>query len=492
MASIRQKISFGFYSFAATVVLLATLAYSDLRYLEWRIGSGAAIADFLGAVLELRRYEKNYFLYGTRSDLDTAASFVDQAQSILREHRSAFVALAGDGKIERLDRLLDSYRQGIAAHGEGEGTDGSEDKPIQSEVRDLGRYLAEMAESLAQEERTELAGASKRAQQMLLGAVGMVLVFGIFAARVLSRTAVKPMAWLESKLAAIGEGRFNQVEPVSRDREIVSMSRAVNRMLGEIEARNRHLVQSEKLASLGTLVSGVAHELNNPLSNISSSCQILIEELREGGETDPMEWLQQIDDETERARRIVQTLLEFSRERSFEKHTVRLRPLVEKALLLLGRRKRARVELDVPADLTASVDPQRLQQALVNLIKNADDAGGPEISIRVTARTCAGADFRIPEGAVSGRMSCPARSVERVLVIEVEDDGPGIPAEVLPRVFDPFFTTKDVGKGSGLGLYVVQEIVDRHDGCIGVQSSVGQGTRFIVCLPLFESEASEP
>lgn len=483
LPSIRQKISLGFYAFAATMVLLAGLAYSDLRYLEWRINTGTAVADFLGAVLELRRYEKNYFLYGTRQDLDTAAGFLDESDRILQEQQPAFVALGGATTAQELQRLLGDYRLELERRRATGRSTGGQPALAQETVRDLGRGLADTAETLARAERTELGRAAQRVQGLLVTAVILVVVLGVLAARVLSRTAVRPMAWLEAKLAAIGEGRFNQVEPVSRDQEIVSMSRAVNRMLAEIESRNRQLVQSEKLASLGTLVAGVAHELNNPLSNISSSCQILIEEVRRGGGADPLEWLQQIDNETERARRIVQTLLEFSRERAFETQPVALRALVEQTLLLLGQRKGTRVEVDVSAELVAYADPQHLQQVLVNLIKNAEDAGGPDVCIRVAARVLAGADFKLPEGAMSGRQACPVGEAGQALVIEITDNGPGIPPEILPRVFDPFFTTKEVGHGSGLGLFVVQEIVDRHNGCIGVQSPPGGGTRFIVCLP---------
>ena len=138
-----------------------------------------------------------------------------------------------------------------------------------------------------------------------------------------------------------------------------------------------------------------------------------------------------------------------------------------------------------------SADPQRLQQVLVNLVSNAEDAGGPEVNVRVSARLLPGSDFRLPDGALSGRSSCPARKAERVLLMEVEDDGPGIPQDVLPRIFDPFFTTKDVGHGSGLGLFVTQEIVDQHDGCIGVVSRAGQGTRFIIALPHPEGDSAQ-
>jgi two-component system, NtrC family, sensor kinase len=230
----------------------------------------------------------------------------------------------------------------------------------------------------------------------------------------------------------------------------------------------------------------VAHELNNPLSNVSSSCQILLEELDTADPTQVREWLGQIDAETERARNIVRTLLEFSREGAFRKRRLALRPLVEQTLLLVGRTG-ANLALDIPEDLTVDADPQRLQQVLVNLIGNALDAGGPQVRIRLSARVLDAAGFQMPEHSVCGRSGAPipldAPSGRRLVLITVTDSGPGIAPEVLPRVFDPFFTTKEVGHGSGLGLYVSQEIIDQHGGCIGVSSRPGTGAVFTIALP---------
>jgi signal transduction histidine kinase len=260
-------------------------------------------------------------------------------------------------------------------------------------------------------------------------------------------------------------------------------------MLDDIETRNRHLLQSEKLSSLGTLASGVAHELNNPLSNISSSCQILMEELDPRSATGPLEWLQQIDSETQRARHIVKSILDFSKENRLDEMEVNLGQLIRKSLLLMGLEGSPRIETSaIPNDIWIYADGQKLQQVFINLLKNAIDAGGSSVSIEVRARRMNAEDFQFPRGMVTGKRFCTTSSAGRVLVIEVEDDGPGIPAAVLPRVFDPFFTTKDVGHGDGLGLYVTQQIVDLHGGCVGIGSQPGNGTRILVCFPLDEWE----
>ncbi len=493
MPSIRRKISFGFYALVAIITFLALFAYSDLRFLEQRIGSGVAIYEFLDAVLEVRLQEKNFLLYAKEQNLQSAFDYAGKAEGILETNRRAFLALQTGPELSAMESLLHDYIQGLSRYRDFPPGSGKPSMRTEDFVRQKGKHLQNIAEALATAERTELGTSVSRSQWALLASVAIIVLLGIAAARLLSKVSLRPLAWLEAELADIGEGRYDKLEPVSQDQEIVSMSRAVNRMLSDIEARNRHLLQSEKLVSLGTLASGVAHELNNPLSNISSSCQILMEELEQQTLTNPMEWLGQIDRETERARLIVQSILEFSKENRICKAVVSLREIIGKSLLLMGQKDNFRIWASgIPKEITLHADAQKLQQVFINLFQNAIDAGGPNVNVQVRSRTMAGRDFSLPEGAVSGKHFCTANPNGRVLVIEMEDDGPGIPLEVLSRVFDPFFTTRDVGHGDGLGLYVTQEIIDRHGGCIGVGSRPGMGTLFVICLPCEEEKKIIP
>jgi signal transduction histidine kinase len=318
-----------------------------------------------------------------------------------------------------------------------------------------------------------------------------VSLLGILAGHLLSRAVVRPLRELEGALDPVAKGRFREIQVTSRDREVLSFVGAFNRMLEEIEMRRRQLLHSEKLASLGVLVSGVAHELNNPLANVSSSCQLLQEELDSAGRDQLREWLAQIDGETERARRIVRTLLDFARQRPFEPVPVAVEDVVERTRVLLRSRLREGVELrvDVPPGLTVRGDAQRLQQVLINLIENAVSAGGAGTRVRVSAR-CADWASTAPahDAPLLGEPGCGLGPRQPLAYITVEDTGAGIPAEILPRVFDPFFTTRDTGQGMGLGLYVVQEIIDEHGGCVAVQSPPGGGTRFLIWLPCSRPE----
>ncbi|MDH5184820.1 MAG: ATP-binding protein [Gammaproteobacteria bacterium] len=480
MPSIRNKIRVSFYLFAATIAILSAASYSDLRYLQWRIESGISVYDFIDTVEESRRHEKNLFLYRLPRERDYALNSVKKAVQILSQDYEAFVALTDVSTTQQLQRSLELYAQQIQDYAPVVGR-----QRQQQQIRELGKVLITTVQGLRQAERQSLAISVSRSQWWLVIATTLITMLGIGAAHLISRAVVQPMSRLGAQLSHIVSNHLSPIIPSSADHEIVSMCEAMNHMQSELEEQNRQLLQSEKLASLGTLVSGVAHELNNPLSNISSSSQILMEDIQQGRNTDPMEWLQQIDDETQRAQRIVSTLLSFSREQHFVKQWTPLLPLVNDTLLLIGHEYHSRIEMDIATNVTLNVDRQRLQQVFVNLISNAIDAADEQVTIQIRARRIDRGEFQSPEQVVYGRRVCPLKD-NKMILIEIEDNGSGISAEILPRIFDPFFTTKEVGHGSGLGLYVSEEIIEMHQGCIGVSSQLSKGTHFYIGLPIDE------
>jgi signal transduction histidine kinase len=316
----------------------------------------------------------------------------------------------------------------------------------------------------------------------------LIIGLAIFiVGRQLRQVILTPLRKLEAKMTPIAEGRFNHLRPPSSDREFVAFTDAFNRMLKELEIRQRRMLQSEKLASLGILASGVAHELNNPLSNISSSCQLLMEELTEADPKQLDIWLKQIDSETGRGRQIVRTLLDFGSQRVFQRSRISLRNLLNETTSLVDstiRRYCATLTVNVSADLKLFVDKQRTQQLFINLIQNALHAGGEGVNVLISAVVCEKGVLMIPEEAeFVGNLNCAADQGGRCIEILVSDDGPGIPVETLPKVFDPFFTTSEPGKGIGLGLFIVQEIVREHDGCLAIVSKPGEGTKVIMLFP---------
>ena len=481
--SLRHKIVFGYGAVAALVVALSAFSLIEMRLLAEQITVGERIHQLLGIALEIRRFEKNHFLYGQRTDLDENRAYVIEARRILAEHGARFAAVASPQRIGAMLIALEDYDRLMSAR-----LPGSENAQGEARIRQLGKEIVTAAEEWSSAERAILQSQLDRHRQWLLASIAAVVVLVVVVGQMLAWRVARPLRKLEENMEAVAEGRLAKLDLAVEDREIASLTRAFNHVLQQLETRQGQLVRSEKLAALGTLLSGVAHEINNPLSNISTSCEILAEELAAGkvgaGDTAfERELLGQIDTETWRARRIVRSLLDYARDRDFRREAVPLAPLVEESLRLVRGQIPAQVSVAVAIapELSVGGDKQRLQQAIFNLVGNALDAleGAGEIHIAA----CPARGPYPTESLVFG----PAESSTPQIEIEVRDNGYGIPAATLPRIFDPFFTTKEVGHGLGLGLFIVFEIVEEHGGSIAVSSAPGQGTRFLLRLPAQES-----
>jgi len=248
-----------------------------------------------------------------------------------------------------------------------------------------------------------------------------------------------------------------------------------------LEMAQARLVQSEKLAAIGELVAGVAHELNNPLTLIIGYAELL---RRSPVSDETRQDLEKIVAQSRRAAGIVRSLLDFARQRPTERQLVQANDMMTSTLDLLAYELRTHniertVRLSPELPLTLA-DPYQLQQVFINLVNNARQAmsetrGGGHLTITSELG---------PSSFVNG-----GQDAEPVIRITVQDDGPGIPSDLLSRIFDPFFTTKSPGEGTGLGLSVCHGIIGDHGGHIWAENRA-QGATFFVELPVIQPTIS--
>jgi len=308
----------------------------------------------------------------------------------------------------------------------------------------------------------------------------LLLVLGSF---LLTRSVVLPIRRLVSATRRIAAGDLGGTVHVPGSAEVAELCDAFNSMVlalrqkrGEVEEKVASLnranleivearaeaIRSEKMASVGLLAAGMAHEIGTPLAAVMGYTGILAEEL--ASDAEKSDYLRRIETESRRIDRIVRGLLDYARPKEAARQQVALSPLMEKVLELLGAQgvlKLLKVSVQAQEGLpVVHADPHQLEQLLINLIMNARDA--------------------MPRG---GELTLSARREADEVVIEVIDNGEGMPPEHLPLVFDPFFTTKEPGKGTGLGLAIAARIADSCGGRITVESELGQGSRFVLRMP---------
>lgn len=304
-----------------------------------------------------------------------------------------------------------------------------------------------------------------RERVVLVAAVTILTTFLLATpvSRVITRP-LKDLQTLASTSRKVADGNLDARAPTSAGGEVGILAESFNEMLDRLQEAQERLIQSEKLASLGQLSAGVAHELNNPLTTITLFAEVLDKE----GALDPEQQLdvEVILREAERCQKIVSSLLDFSRKQQVETQEVDLNHLVRQAVSLEVEHPRycdVEVVLDLTSDLPwIQADEDQLRTVVVNLMNNAADA--------------------MPEG---GKLILHTAAADADHVsLKVSDQGVGIAPENQSKLFTPFFTTKPPGKGTGLGLSIVYGIVKIHRGEITIDSQINQGTTVTVSLPI--------
>ncbi len=464
------------------ISVLGISATFSANYAIWRIQDKIQIIESFFElnqnVLEMRRYEKNYLLYNNKEDLISALDYIDQVRASLNQVQTSLVVakkLFPDseqnlqtffaeelGKYESIsqqlmaeDLLLNSrklLKETLRTHGQ-----------------DITKWVFDMDTKARIQVEREVVTYQKIGTRILFLAclVGGILIYFLLG------WIIRPLTAIREAAAQIMQGKMNSIpinEAVSCSEEGVELVNSLNLMLKALNTKQDQLVQSEKLAAIGKVTAGIAHEINNPLNNISLTAEAMLEDLPNLTDDDTLEMVHDILAQSDRAREVVHHLLEFSRT---HKNNVTMRvdlvKLVNDSIALvrnqfrLGEITYNYQHPDQPLPITGT--PPQLQQVLVNIMLNAVQAMQP-----------------------GGRLDIGVTEEDKDAIITIKDTGAGIPRQMLPHIFDPFFTTKN--EGTGLGLSLSYAIIKDHQGDIEVKSEEGSGTTFRIKLPRAPEEGA--
>lgn len=475
--SIRKKIILAISIFIMVSSLVWSLNYYTHHLLTNKLQLVEEKVALLNTILEARRYEKNFFLYFNLGDLREAVAYMVAAEAKQSAIIDRFEEIAGELALAPQLNEMKAYRlllRSLTERFDGIPPDHDELNRLQKAIRERGQKITGDLELLAKSEQAKIYGLARKSRLYLyLGLVAIILITTT-TLLFISLSVNRPLKRIEFATDKIARGDYSSIPDLSTGDQFESLVKSLNRMIAVLNQRSDQLVHVQKLASLGTLTSGVAHELNNPLNNISTSIQILREELETDASDYHRELLKETDAQVDRARDIIKNLLEFSREKHFVPVPVNFKDLVLKSVKLIKGEMPAHIDLniDIPPALEVMVDPHRIQRVLMNLLLNAIHAieeNPGQIEIR------AGGD--------------PERNE---FYFSVSDTGKGIPVANQHKIYDPFFTTKEVGKGTGLGLSVSHGIVKQHGGHIEVSSRPGERTLMSVRLPMVVKNGKPP
>ncbi len=481
MTSLRNKIMTSYGLSKGALLVFVAVVIADLHYLQTHIVEGEAVNDLYVASERIRRDEKNLFLYHDPRDLEQLALQLTIADNALQEGERVFSAIAQPEEMQNITEVLRQYRAQMDLY---QSLPEDQRGPKQEQIRATGHELTQLTQEMNQRQRANLTKTTGVAVQTLLVASITVILIGLISAMYMVRRVVRPLGQLENQLDLLAAGKVQNLKLTSNDKEIQSFVFHFNAMLEQLREQQNQLRRHERAAALGVLVSGVAHELNNPLSNISTSVQLLLEDDGTTREDLRKQWLSHIDGETERARRIVRRLLDTVRSPTHPMQSISAASVVRSAALLIYRQLPADLHLHIEdiSEANLQVDRDRMQQVFINLIRNAAHAGA--CNIWVTGKETTWKESKPVNTNHLAGDTTGIKEFTHVMLIRVEDDGPGISQEHLPKLFDPFFTTQAGGEGTGLGLYLVEEIINEHSGCIAADNRPEGGACFTIWLPL--------
>ncbi len=464
--TIRAKIIILFVAALSLTISFMVVQNWNLVSITGRFTLVEKFDNLFNYVLEARRYEKNYLLYNDRQALDQATQYLDKAGRLIVQLAGDIERVVGRPTYDSLRSSFEAYKGILAASPSHRGPTA---KYLDTEIiRARGQKLVGLTQHLLNVKRRRIHRALHRILSLPIPFLVALALLLVLMGLLVRRNILRPLALIQRTTKEVAEGKFEPIPYSARSKdEVTDLMAAFNKMAHEIEDRQEALVQSRKIAAIGTFTSGIAHELNNPINNIRLTAETLLDDLDDLSRDETRELATDVVAQADRASEIVKNLLEFSRTDSPSSLSrLEIKDVLERTYRLVKNQIAVDglvLNSDVPDNLPPTYgNLHNLQQVFLNLLLNAVQA--------------------MPEGGTITVRAEPES--ERLIRVDVTDTGSGIKAEDLDHIFDPFYTTKEVGAGTGLGLSVTYSIVKKHGGYIEVRSEIGRGTTFSVFLPV--------
>jgi len=518
--SIKKKIILIFTASFAIVAIFGISSIYDFFEVKKDFAFLKISDSIRSKTLQIRRHEKNFFIYGDLKEIERINHYFYEIDNLIKEgkkinpydqnllklnskikeYKEKFneiieIAIITKNEIKQLKPIYEKHNffifiieltflehpKQVAAILRNFYPDTNKDsillnilnhlKQIDTKVKELcntGKEIIDISREIDKVARYKVEYVIKASKVGILIVFPFAFLCGSIALFRVTQNIVKRLNDLMATIEKTGEGFYSPLPFPSGKDEVSTLIRTYNKMAETLKDRERQLIKKEeelirhkKLAAIGTLASGVAHELTNPLNNIHLSAQILSREIKDNNSKGIIkEIVEDILSQSLRVKKIVGDLLEFARDKKPNKVIINLPEIIKSVYTQIQKlysTEKLYFSIISPKEVYISVDPIQMERVFLNLFTNAIDAMKGE-----------------------GKLIIRIHDDKNMLKIEVSDNGPGIPRDCIDKIFDPFFTTKY--KGSGLGLSIVYNIIKQHHGKIEVSTSKN-GTIFTIYLP---------
>ena len=428
--------------------------------------------DFEFEMQQARRYEKDYFLYGT--NLYDALNHVHNAENMKNSLDEKLRLIITEQEYKDLNYNLTRYAELLETlqtfNSASDSQKIKERISVESKIRSYGAAILVIASNAIEQERYRMHAWLNTSMIIAVAALLFILLVGIVQTTYVSQQINRSYSRFEDYTKRIAKGDFSFITPARKYRdEFTNLAIAINGMLLELKNREEQLLQSRKMAAVGTLTAGIAHELNNPLNNISLITESMIDDYDQMDKNQKMKMLKDIFTQVERAGVTVANLLDFTRRDESFFSLININDVLSKTLNFVANEiliNKIQLNKELSLNLPGIKGNQHnLQQVFLNIFLNAIQA--------------------MPDGGI---LTVKSYVENNSIRIDISDTGVGISEENMQKIFDPFFTTKKVGEGTGLGLSVSYGIIKQHHGQILVDSKLGSGSLFTIKLPVSNGE----